>query len=166
MSLYKQELKEIRECFADLAQQMAELDAKVEAEEQEPMFPVIEPHQEYYFINAIFGVGKTFYGCSQDKLKIAANNAYTLEQKGLCESVAKHIADTNWFIRAAKMFAEGYEFEKGGYNYFVVYDANNKGWDMCCDHRLINATSVYMSKHQADKFIAWLDKHKPNGLGG
>ena len=148
----------------EMEQQLAALKAEVETEKQEPMFPVIEPQQDYYFVNAVFAVGETFYGCSQDKLKICANNAYPESQKDLCKSVAKHMADTNWFIRKAIEFAQGYEFKPNTDNYCVMFNKKSKEWIKSSHSILYVPTTVYMAKEQADKFISWLEKHKPEGI--
>lgn len=158
-------MNELKQRIEQMEQQLAQLKAEVQGEEQEPMFPVIQSAQVYYFVNAVFGVGETFYGSSRDKLKIDANNAYPLDQKDLCEAVAKHYADTNWFVRAAKMFAEGYEFIKGYKNYEVYYDVDSECWDKCQTLCGLSPTTIYMSEEQGDKFIAWLQKYKPEGLG-
>lgn len=76
--------------------------------------------------------------------------------------VSKHLFSNIWFTRKALEFADGYKFREGDENISVAYDHNDKCWILVSSYSL-EENRVYMTKENADNFIEWLNKHKPNG---
>ena len=66
-----------------------------------------------------------------------------------------------WFINKDTEFAEGYEWEKGGDNHYFYFASGSWSWTQ--GSVVKNPTSIYMPKHQAEKFKVWLKEHAPNG---
>ena len=58
-------------------------------------------------------------------------------------------------------FAEGYEFDVGGYNYYVTYV---KDWVESIHREQINPSLIYMTGEQAWKAVDWANEHYPQGL--
>ena len=158
-----------KEQLARVEKELAELKLKIEAEEKsvEPMFPAVNHGDAYYLLSSYFSVLRDYnlrdYNSehSVDRYRCEASSAFTDEAQA--KACADYLKDRFWFIRKAIEFADGYEFGSKGNNYRVVFDAESIMWDWL-SNSTYNTNDIYMTKVNANKFIEWLNIHKPEGF--
>ena len=153
-----------KEQLARVEKELAELKLKIEAEEKAvgPMFPALSFNRDYYYMGSAWGVDKDkFTRHGVDRARFDCSNAFT--DKAQAQACADYLKDRFWFIRKAIEFADGYEFGSKGNNYRVVFDAESIMWDWL-SNSTYNTNDIYMTKVNANKFIEWLNIHKPEGF--
>ena len=153
-----------KEQLARVEKELAELKLKIEAEEKavEPMFPALSVNRDYYYMGSGWDADKdTFTRHGVDRARFDCGNAFT--DKSQAKACADYLKDRFWFIRKAIEFADGHEFVNKGLNYKVVFDTESIKWDWL-SNSAYDANDIYMTKENADKFIEWLNIHKPDGF--
>ena len=153
-----------KEQLARVEAELAELKLKIEAEEKPvgSMFPALNEGDQYYFLVSRFDVGTDEnLGDDLDRARCEVANAFTDEVQA--QACADYLKDRFWFIRKAIEFADGYKFVNNQDNYTIVFDKMFKGWCSSTDS-FYPRNGIYMTKENANKFIDWLNIHKPEGF--
>ena len=154
-------------------QQLAELELTIKKAQQQieelkkpkTMFERGENGDKYCFINGKYKPLLTadHHQCS-DNIYYKNANYYLEKDKHIAERVAKYYKDNNWFIRKAIEFADGYEFVEGGDKYFVYWNKDVRKWSLCYASASKDPTTIYMTNENVQKFKAWLEEYKPEGV--
>jgi hypothetical protein len=144
----------------ELKKQIEKLQAEYEAMPDDPkrLFEVAELGDTYYIVDELFKEysGLRYGNDSTDERLIKLGNHFT--DSAEAERMASFIRKNFPYWRMALRFADGYEWEEGRANHYVLRVPNS--FENCSSFYEQEHGTVYMTKENAKRFADFCNENK------